>query len=123
MPRQDSVDFLTAFAVGTVLGVAATLLLQPERSPRERVVRQIGPYRKQMRQSYRDVARGVRLGTDATSELTSEVVDAGRELLSEFRAEVAEIIDQARSDLGDMVAQQSKDLRKGVRRTRRKVGL
>ena len=25
MPRQDTVDFLTAFAVGTVLGVGATL--------------------------------------------------------------------------------------------------
>ncbi len=35
MPRQDTVDFLTAIAVGTVLGIGATLLLQPE-PPRSR---------------------------------------------------------------------------------------
>lgn len=123
MPRQDTVDFLTAFAVGTVIGVGATLLLQPDRSPRDRVARQLKPYRKEMRKSYREVAHGVRKGSEATSRLTSEVIDAGRELLGEFREEVAEILDQARSELGEIVAEQSKQIRHGTRKTRRKVGL
>ena len=33
MARQDTVDFLTAFAVGSVLGIGATLLLTPDRTP------------------------------------------------------------------------------------------
>jgi gas vesicle protein len=123
MPRQDTVDFLTAFAVGTVLGIGATLLLQPDRSPSARIARQLKPYRKQLRKSYRDVKRGVRAGSGATSDMTSEVIGAGRELLTEFKAEVADILDQARSELGDIVSQQVRQARKGARQTRKRVGM
>lgn len=123
MPRQDTVDFLTAFAVGTVLGIGATLLLQPQRSPRERVVRQLKPYRKQIRRSYDQVRSGVRGGAGATAELGGEVITAGRELLGEFREEVAEILAEAREELQSMARDQSKDLGKGVKRARRKLGM
>jgi gas vesicle protein len=123
MPRQDTVDFLTAFAVGTVLGVGATLLLQPDQSPRKRVARQLKPYRKQMRKSYNQLKRGVREGSDATSEMTTEVIGAGRELLGEFRSEVADILDQAREELKDAIADQVKELSKTARKTRRRVGM
>ncbi len=123
MPRQDTVDFLTAFAVGTVLGVGATLLLQPDRSPREKVIRKLKPYRKQMRRSYQEVAKGVRAGSHATSDITSDVIGAGKELLGEFREEVADILQQARSELRDLVEDQVKDLSKRTRKTRRRVGL
>lgn len=121
MPRQDTVDFLTAFAVGAVLGIGATLLLQPDNSPKDRVVKQLKPYRKQMRRSYKHFSRGLKEGSGATSELTSEVIGAGRELLAEFRSEVADILDQARSDLKEIVAEQVKDLGKGARRARHRV--
>lgn len=123
MPRQDTVDFLTAFAVGTVLGIGATLLLQPDRSPKARVARQLKPYRKQIRKSYKHLSRGFREGSDATSDLTAEVVGAGRELLGEFREEVAELLDQARSELREIVDDQVKNLGKGVKKTRRRVGM
>src|SRR5690606_5021178 len=96
MARQDTIDFLTAFAVGAVLGIGATLLLTPEPTPRERVVRQLKPYRKQMRKSYSRARDAVREGSSATGELTSELVSAGRELLGEFRHEVADILEDAR---------------------------
>jgi gas vesicle protein len=123
MPRQDTVDFLTAFAVGTVLGIGATLLLQPDRSPRNRVARQIKPYRKQMRKSYSHLSRGLREGSDATSDLTAEVVGAGRELLGEFKSEVGDILEQARAELREIVEDQVKQIGKGVKRTRRRVGM
>ena len=123
MPRQDTVDFLTAFAVGTVLGVGATLLLQPERSPKQRIVRKWSPYKKEMRRSYSQVRSGLRTGREATGELTAEAITAGRELLGEFRTEVSEILQEARAELRDIVQDQTKDLRRGVRRTRRKLGM
>lgn len=123
MPRQDTVDFLTAFAVGTVLGIGATLLLQPQRTPRERVVRQLKPYRKQMRRSLEQVRSGVRQGSGATAELSGEVITAGRELLGEFRSEVAEILSEAREELQEMMRGQSSDLGKGLKRARRKMGM
>ena len=123
MPRQDTVDFLTAFAVGTVLGIGATLLLQPERTPKQRVLRQMKPYKKRIRKSFSQVRGGLRGGREATGELTSEAISAGRELLGGFRSEVADILRDARDEIQDLVQAQAKDLTKGVRRTRRKMGL
>ena len=123
MPRQDTVDFLTAFAVGTVLGIGATLLLQPERTPKQRVLRQMKPYRKKIRKSFSQVRGGLRGGREATGELTSEAISAGRELLGEFRSEVADILRDAREEMQDLMQAQAKDLSKGVRRTRRKMGI
>ncbi len=123
MPRQDTVDFLTAFAVGTVLGIGATLLLQPQHSPRDRVVRQLKPYRKQIRRSYDQVRTGMRGGAGATADLGGEVIGAGRELLSEFRSEVAEILSDAREELQEMMRDPSRDLGRGVKRARRKMGM
>lgn len=123
MPRQDTVDFLTAFAVGTVLGIGATLLLQPDRSPKQRVVRRLKPYRKQLQRGYAQVREGVREGGAATGAMTGEAISAGRELLEEFRSEVSEILHDARSELEHLARSQAKDLSKGVRRTRRKLGV
>lgn len=123
MPRQDTMDFLTAFAVGTVLGIGATLLLQPERTPRERLVRQLKPYKKKLRRSYTNARSAVREGSHATGDMTTELIGAGRELLGEFRDEVAEILTEARSELRGMAKHQAKDLSKTVRETRRKLGM
>lgn len=123
MARQDTIDFLTAFAVGTVLGIGATLLLTPEPTPRERVVRQLKPYRKQMRKSYSRARDAVREGSSATGELTSELVSAGRELLGEFRHEVADILEDARKELRHAVQEQGKELARGRKRAQRKLGV
>lgn len=123
MARQDTVDFLTAFAVGTVLGIGATLLLTPERTPQQRVARQLKPYRKQMRKSYVHARDALREGSQATGELTSEVVSAGKELLGEFRHEVAGILDDARKELRDLVKEQARDVARGAKRSRRRMGM
>jgi gas vesicle protein len=122
MPREDTVDFVAAFLVGTVLGVGATLLLQPERTPKDRVLRQLKPYRRQMRRSFQKTREGLREGADATGELGGEVISAGRELIGEFRAEVAKILGEARGELHDMVDDQVKGLSNATRRTRRRFG-
>ena len=123
MPRQDTVDFLTAFAVGTVLGIGATLLLTPERTPKQRVARQLKPYRKQMKKSYARAREAVRDSSTATGDLTTEVISAGKELLGEFRSEVSGILDDARKELRDIVQDQAKEISRGGKKTRRKLGM
>jgi gas vesicle protein len=123
MPRQDSVDFLSAFAVGAVLGIGATLLLQPKRTPQQRIAKQWKPYKKEMGKSYRHAAAAMKGGADATSEMTGELVDVGRELLAEFRTEAAKILAEARGELETTVQGRASDLAKGVRRTRKRFGV
>jgi gas vesicle protein len=100
MARQDTTEFLTAFAVGTVLGIGATLLLkrQPQ-TAKERLMRELKPYRKKMRRSAGQVARGVQRGRDATGEVADDAIEAGRELMAEFRDEVRRVVAEARSEL------------------------
>lgn len=123
MPRQDSIDFLTAFAVGTALGIGATLLLQPKRTRRERIARKWKPYKKQIRRSYAQAADAMREGAGSTADLSSEVVSAGRELLGEFREEVAKVLQDARGDLQSMVEEQVRGIGSRTTKTRRKFGL
>ncbi len=116
MPRQDTTDFLTAFAIGTVLGIGATLLLRPEpRTARERVLRELKPYRKKVRKSRARVRQGVRDGAGASGEMTGEVITIGRELLGEFRAEVQRILEDARDELRDIAEDGARGAR-GIRR-------
>lgn len=124
MPRQDTVDFLTAFAVGTVLGIGATLLLQPERpTARGRVAKQLKPYKRRMERSYDKLRGGLSEGADATSDMTGEVISAGRELISEFREEVAQILGEARGDLQELAQGKVREVARQAKRTRRKFGM
>ncbi len=122
MPRQDTVDFLTAFAVGTVLGIGATLLLQPQRTPKERVRKQWKPYRKKMKRSYGHARDAVRTGAGATADMTGELVAVGRDVLADFRSEVARTLGDARGELREMIQDQMKDLSKGMKKTRKRMG-
>lgn len=124
MPRQDTVDFFTAFAIGTALGIGATLLLQPSRPPaRERILKQLKPYRKRMGKSYAQVRGGVREGAGATSELTGEVISTGRELLGEFREEVARILGDAREEIREMAEDRARNVSRKASRARRNLGI
>lgn len=124
MPRQDTVDFFTAFAIGTALGIGATLLLQPSRpTAKQRILKQLKPYRKQMGRSYEQVRRGMREGTSATSELTGEAISAGQELISEFRDEVAKILGDAREEMQELMQEQVRGVSRRARQTRRKLGI
>lgn len=103
MPQQDdTTDFLTAFAIGTALGVGATLLLRPRpRSARERLMRELQPRRGRLRGVVPADAVRVRRPEPVEVEgLTEEeVIDVGRELLEEFREEVQRILADAREQL------------------------
>jgi gas vesicle protein len=118
MAREDTTEFLTAFAVGTVLGIGATLLLRPEpKSAKERLMRELKPYRRRMDRSTARVVRGVREGGRATRALSDDAIDAGRELLAEFRDEVRRIVADARDELKDAVEERFPERRASHRRT------
>jgi gas vesicle protein len=123
MARQDTTEFLTAFAVGAVLGIGATLLLRPEpKTAKERLMRELKPYRKRVRKSAGRMARELRKGRAATGEIADDAIDAGRELLGEFRDEVRRILSEARDELAEAMVERrgeerrTTERRKGERR-------
>lgn len=123
MPRKDTTDFLAAFAVGTVLGIGATLILRPETTPRERIAKQLKPHARKLRRSASELRGAAHQGAEAAGELTHDLVDAGRELLSEFRKEVAQILEEARDEVTETARERVGDARKAARNAGRKLGL
>ena len=110
MSSNDSTDFLAALGVGTLLGVAAAILLRPSpRSARERLLREIRPYRDQLRHSADEARRALtataHLAEEAVNspdELTDDAIQVGRELLIEFREEVRRVLEEARMELAGL---------------------
>lgn len=110
---QDSNDFLTAFAIGTALGVGATLLLRPRprpRSARERVMRELKPGRGRggPPRPFTPAQHG-HGGVEAAGGMAEEVISVGRELLEEFREEVQRILSDARDQLRDVADDDGRD--------------
>jgi gas vesicle protein len=121
MGNQDTTDFLTAFAIGAVLGIGATLLLRPDsESEAERILRQIRPLRKKatkrMRQAGRSASRRVR----GAGVLGEDVVAAGRAAIGDFRDEAAGIVEAARDEIlraaRDSVKQARGAVERGLKR-------
>jgi gas vesicle protein len=120
MGGHDSSDFLSAFAIGAVLGVGTVLLLRPDApNPRRTLAKRLKPHARKGKRGRRSRIAAVRLeggaeeyltgGTRAAAQLrpaaaapaleTDEAIRAGRELLAEFRAEVNRILEEAREEL------------------------
>lgn len=124
MARQDTTDFLMAFAVGTVLGIGATLLLRPApKSPRERLTRELRPYGRRLRRDYGEARELVRDAAEAAGGATGEVISVGKELLGEFRDEVRRILEDARDELKAGVEDQARAVRRRARRAGKKLGM
>ena len=107
MARQDSSDFLTAFAIGAALGVGAALLLGPEKpNPRKQLQKRLEPHARKLGKRAARTRRAARRIRRAAPLATEEAIHAGRELLAEFRGEVARILDEAREELRALAQEQ-----------------
>lgn len=112
MARQDTNDFLTAFAIGAALGVGATLLLRPEKpNPRKQLQKRLKPHVRKLRRSAaktRKAGRAAPPRPAAAEGMEDDAIRAGRELLAEFRGEVQRILEEARGELRELSAARSR---------------
>lgn len=123
---RDTIDFVTAFAIGAALGVGAALLLRPSRQTRvQRIMKEIEPYRKKAgKQASRfkaQVSKHAGAAAGAAADSTEEFVSGARHLIKDFRSEMDDIVQDARKELGRAVQDQVKYARKAARRTAKKV--
>jgi gas vesicle protein len=120
MAKQETSDFLTAFAIGTVLGVGATLLLRSgKETETERILRELKPLRKRASKQIKRARAGVADGAEAAERFGSEILDTGRSVLSQFRDEIADIVTSARDEIVDAARDTVKGARKSARRAQR----
>lgn len=117
MAKQETMDFVTAFAIGAVLGVGATLLLRSgSETEVERVLREIKPLRKQAVKRVRKVRKGLAQRARAVDATREDLLDSGRAALGDLREQVAEIIASARDEIGEAARDSVRDARRALRR-------
>lgn len=114
MPRQETVDFMTAFAIGAVLGVGATLLLRDGSDEIEKLIREVVPVRKRARKQIRKARRGLSRKLRSATEAGESVAGAGADALDEVRSEVSDIVRAARREI-------ARAARRGLRGTRSSI--
>ncbi len=120
--ERDTTDFLTAFAVGAVLGIGAALMLRPEKSTGKRILKEIAPYRKRMGRDTQSARKSFLRGGRSLRNAGDEMGGAGAAIARELRGELADMVSNAREELADVVEQQMKHAQRAMKRGIRNVG-
>ena len=117
----DSVDLLTAFAIGAMIGVGATLLLRPEPpTPSEQIIRQLRPIGQRMRKAARRAGRQYGRTIRETRRATREMSGASKEALEQLRSQVDDLLSSARGELSASARRQLKLARRALARRLRR---
>ena len=123
MSKDTSNEFVMAFAVGALLGVGAALLLAPDPpTRREKIMKELKPYRKKLRKSTASARKEMGKRASAAGDMGEELMAAGRKVARDLREEVADLVAEARSEIASTVEDQLEAaqtaLRKGAKRIR-----
>jgi gas vesicle protein len=115
--ETDSVDLFTAFAIGAMIGVGATLLLRPDQpTTGERIMKRFEPITKNAQKAARRARREYGRSLALSQKATRNLGQAGKDVLDDFRSQVEEILTDARDELTSSARQQVQSARKALGR-------
>lgn len=123
MSDDHTTEYVTALVVGALLGAGAALLLAPDPpTRREKLMKELKPYRKKLKKNVSKVRKEAGSQAAAVGEWSEELVKASRAVLDDLREEVSELVDDARKDIANAMEGQLDSahatLRKGTKRIR-----
>lgn len=124
MNRDQTSDYVTAFVIGTIVGVGAALLLAPDPpTRRDKIMKELKPYRKKLRKRTTQARKDLGKQASAAGDFRDELLAAGRAVVKDLREEVADLVAQARDEIASSVESQIESaqdsIRKGAKRVRR----
>ncbi|MFW6330114.1 MAG: hypothetical protein ACOC3J_00175 [Gemmatimonadota bacterium] len=122
MKQDRTTEYATAFVVGALLGVGAALLFAPEPpTRRERIARQLAPYRKKLSKQSVRARKQVGSRASAAADWSDEMLAASRTIMSDMRAEVADLVANAREEIADAVAAQLGSAQKSLKKSAKRI--
>jgi gas vesicle protein len=117
MRETDSVDLVTAFAIGAMIGVGATLLLRPDPpSAGEQIFKRFKPIAKRAKKAVYRVGRNYDRTVKQSRAASRELGSAGKDILDDLRDQVEEVLSSARHELSDSARKQLKTAQRALRR-------
>lgn len=122
MKQDEKTDYFSAFVVGTLVGVGAALLFAPKpRTPRERLMKELKPYRKKLNKQTARARSGMGKHASAAGEWGEELLDASRAVMMDMRDEVAHLVADARAEIADSVADQLDSAQKSLKKSAKRI--
>lgn len=122
MNRDSTTEYVAAFAIGAIVGVAAALALAPDPpTRRERVMKELKPYHKKLRKRATKVRKQAGKQVSAAGEWRDELMAASRAVMADLREEVAELVADARTQIADAVDHQLDSAHSGLRRGTKRI--
>lgn len=122
MKQEEQTEYLTAFVVGALLGVGAALLFAP-RPPtrRERLMKEIKPYRKKLDKQSARAREEMGKRASSAADWGEELMSASRAVMGDMRDEVAHMVADARAEIADSVADQLESAQKALKKSAKRV--
>jgi gas vesicle protein len=123
MTEDHTTEYVTAFVVGAIVGVGAALLLAPEPpTRRERVMKDLKPYRKKLRKQTAKMRKQAGKQMSAAGDWGEDLAAASRVVVQDLRDEMAQLVADARDEIADAMETQLESahssLRRGTKRLR-----
>ncbi|MGH7475882.1 MAG: hypothetical protein ACRELD_06315 [Longimicrobiales bacterium] len=122
MVDYEKQDIVMTVAIGAALGVLAVLFLRPKQSRRDRLMKEIEPYRKKLRRGVSRAQTALGEGAAAGRSAGEDLYGGARDVLDDFRDQLVDIAAAARDEFAEIIDEQVRDARKvarsGVRRVR-----
>jgi gas vesicle protein len=123
MDRDQTTEYTTAFVVGAILGVGAALLFAPDPpTRRERIMKELKPYRKQFKKRTARARKELGRQASVASEWSEELVAASRDVMRDLRDEVSELVADARNEIAGTVESQLESAQKALRKSAKRIG-
>lgn len=122
MKQDQTTEYVTAFVVGTLVGVGAALLFAPEPpTRREKIMKELKPYQKKVAKGAKRARKSMGRQASAASDWTEELTAASRAVMSDLREEVADLVSDARDEIAATVESQLSSAGKAIRRGAKRV--
>lgn len=122
MKERDDSDFLTALAIGAVVGIGAALLFRASDDlDKDEIIKRLKPLRKKARRALRTASR-------SASHRMSDAADAGRALRKgggriahELEDHASEIVKAARKEIRASARDSVKQARRAMRQAAKRM--
>jgi gas vesicle protein len=122
MDRDQSTEFVSVFVVGALIGVGAALLFAPKPpTRRERIMKELKPYRKKLEKRTSGARKAVGKQAASAAGWGEEMVEASRVVVSDMREEIAGMVADARAEIADTVADQLDTARKSLKKSSKRI--
>jgi gas vesicle protein len=122
MTEDHTTEYVTAFVVGAIVGVGAALLLAPEPpTRRERVMKDLKPYRKKLRKQTAKMRKQAGKQMSAAGDWGEDLAAASRVVAQDLRDEMAQLVADARDEIADAMETQLESAHSSLRRGTKRI--